>query len=366
MDYWTEYCSSRVLHPSLVTLCSHKSGRCTPLPWLPVLSKFEPPALRRKAATDKLVEKIVKHDSWPIQPDIFNAPLLRLTSRKLLWLDLQPVDIKSRCRHNWNSAQLVNSHLVCDPTIRQPGFDLARQQWSLLNRFRTEQGHCNACWRKWRLTGTDLCACGETQTMFHIVESLFCGWPVMVHDMHTTRRRRSKDSDRPLTFHADTPTSVSSASTAGKHRANSSRKSCVAITSSSSTITYFYTHKHANILLHIQKHIHTSTRIFYLMSHHLMIRWHVYIVTAKLSQVQAWMFSQITRDFSNTFKHPQVFFQPTPLQLLPCTYILLNIYVLSMISMAKFTRFQILHLFQALSSKSSHCGQSILSRCLQV
>jgi len=44
--------------------------RSTPLPWLPVLSNIELPALRRKAATDNLVEKIVKHDSWPIQPDI--------------------------------------------------------------------------------------------------------------------------------------------------------------------------------------------------------------------------------------------------------------------------------------------------------
>jgi len=76
--------------------------------------------------------KIVKHDSWPIQPDILNPPLLRLTSRKPLWLDLQPVDIKSRWRHNWKSAQMVNSHLVCDSTTRQPGF---RQQWSLLNRY---------------------------------------------------------------------------------------------------------------------------------------------------------------------------------------------------------------------------------------
>ena len=64
-----------------------------------------------------------------------------------------------------------NSHLVCDPTIRQPGFDLPRQQWSLLNRFRTEQRHCGACRRKWQLTDTDLCPCGETQTMSHIVES---------------------------------------------------------------------------------------------------------------------------------------------------------------------------------------------------
>jgi len=117
------------------------------------------------------VEKIVKYDSWPMQPDILSPPLLRLTSRKPLWLDLQPVDIKSRWRHNWKSAQVVNSHLVCDPTIWQPGFDLPRQQLSLLNSFCMELGHCGACRRKWQLTATDLCPCGETQTMTQIVES---------------------------------------------------------------------------------------------------------------------------------------------------------------------------------------------------
>jgi len=166
--------------------------RSTPLPWLPVLSNIEPPALWRNSATDRLVEKIVKHDSWPIQPDILSPPLLQLTSRKPLWLDL---------------AQVVNSHLVCDPTIRQPGFDLPRQQWSLLNRFRTEQGHCSACRRKWRLTDTDLCPCGENRRCLALLDpvpwqnwmvaylgytlwmkTLFHGWPVMVHDTHARRR----------------------------------------------------------------------------------------------------------------------------------------------------------------------------------
>jgi len=73
--------------------------------------------------------------------------------------------------HIVSYSQYHNSHLVCDPTIRQPGFDLPLQQWSLLNRFRTEQGYCAACRRKWRLTDTDLCPCGETQTMSHIVKS---------------------------------------------------------------------------------------------------------------------------------------------------------------------------------------------------
>ena len=34
-----------------------------------------------------------------------------------------------------------------------------------------EQGHFGACGKKWRLTDTDLCFCGKTKTMSHIVES---------------------------------------------------------------------------------------------------------------------------------------------------------------------------------------------------
>ena len=66
---------------------------------------------------------------------------------------------------------VVNAHLVDDPTIRQPGFALPRQQWPLLNRFRTGQGHCGACKKKWKLSDSDQCSCGEAQTMSHIVES---------------------------------------------------------------------------------------------------------------------------------------------------------------------------------------------------
>jgi len=136
---------------------------------LPVPSTIEPTALRRKAATDKLVEKIVNRDSWRFQTDILNPPLLLLTLRKPLWLDLQPVDIKSRWRHNWKSAQVVSYHLVHGPTSRQPGFDLHRQQWSAEPfSHRTGTLRCLQL-RKWRLADTDSCPCGET--MSHIVES---------------------------------------------------------------------------------------------------------------------------------------------------------------------------------------------------
>jgi len=87
-----EYCTpvwSRSAHTSQVDVqlnCTMHliSGTLwsQPLPWLPVLFNIEQPALERKAATDKLVEKIIKHDSWPIQSDKLNPPLLQLTSRK--------------------------------------------------------------------------------------------------------------------------------------------------------------------------------------------------------------------------------------------------------------------------------------------
>jgi len=102
---------------------------------------------------------------------------------------------------------------VCDPTIRQPGFDLPRQQWSLLNRFRTEQGHCGVCRRKWRLTDTDLCPCGETQTMSHVVEcdktewqlisATLCGWRrcFVADQLWLMRRIREEDRSRHVILH---------------------------------------------------------------------------------------------------------------------------------------------------------------------
>ena len=136
------------------------------------------------------------------------------TSARFLWLSLQqmtrqssapcfiamvnyqPVDIKSRWRHNWKSAQVDNSHLVCDPTIWQPGFNLPRQQWSLLNRFHIEQGHCSACRRKWRLTDTDLslwqdpddvphCQILTSYGSWHALLLLFIHYVIRQHIKHT-------------------------------------------------------------------------------------------------------------------------------------------------------------------------------------
>jgi len=59
----------------------------------------------------------------------------------------------------WFRPQLLSPEIIISPLVLS----------SLING--VEQGHCGACRRKWRLTDTDLCPCGETQTMSHIVES---------------------------------------------------------------------------------------------------------------------------------------------------------------------------------------------------
>jgi len=143
----------------------------TPLPWLPVLANIEPSAIRRKAAIDKLIAKAANHEDWGLHGDIASPPTYRLSSRYPLWRDMRPEDATTRWREEWKSALVVNSYLVSDPTIRQPGFDLPRRSWSLLNRFRTDQGQCGACLKRWGQATSDLCDCGEIQTMHHIVNS---------------------------------------------------------------------------------------------------------------------------------------------------------------------------------------------------
>ena len=95
----------------------------------------------------------------------------RLSSSNQPWQDSYPIDITSQWRKDWNSASVVNSHLVVDPMIRQPGFDLRQRQWSVLKRFCTGQGHCGACQKRWRQADSHLCACGEPQTMSNIHNS---------------------------------------------------------------------------------------------------------------------------------------------------------------------------------------------------
>ena len=154
-----------------------------------------------RSATDKLLCNIEAHPNWPLYADVFDhlqkwlvvrrpissssslfgmhyqciAPLaansLHSGLFRAIWADTTPVDQRAQWEEDWLSAAVVNSHLVCDPIIQQPGFDLPYHSWTLLNRFCTGQGPCRANMHKWCLASSPLCDCGEQQTMEHIVDS---------------------------------------------------------------------------------------------------------------------------------------------------------------------------------------------------
>jgi len=85
-----------------------------------------------------------------------------------------PLNATAQWREDWPSASVVNYINVTNCTIWQPGFDLPRQSWSLLNRFRAGQGPCHAFLHKWGLAKSPTCGCGQQQTMSHIADSDMC------------------------------------------------------------------------------------------------------------------------------------------------------------------------------------------------
>ena len=69
-----------------------------------------------------------------------------------------------------SGGQFLSSGYTQSPTMWQPGFDLPRHYWALQNRFRTNQGYCASCQKKWGLAAIDVFLC-IWQTMSHIVNS---------------------------------------------------------------------------------------------------------------------------------------------------------------------------------------------------
>ena len=141
--------------------------RPTPVPWLPVLSNIPPPHLRRREATAKLLAKVRADVRIPLNVDITSHPTARLPSRHPIWLDPPPEDwsATSAWSAEWSTEDAVNRSLVAEPSARPPGFDLPRQQWKTLNRFRTGQGRCATNLVRWgQATDPELWCSGDDVT----------------------------------------------------------------------------------------------------------------------------------------------------------------------------------------------------------
>jgi len=102
--------------------------RPTPLPWLPVFSYITPPHIRRMAATNQLLSKISSSTvTVTLISDIEFHPEVRLTSRRLVWLEEpqeEEVSPWQKWTEEWAASDVVNRSLIVDPFIAPPGFDL--------------------------------------------------------------------------------------------------------------------------------------------------------------------------------------------------------------------------------------------------
>jgi len=96
----------------------------------------------------KVLWIIEAHLNWSVYADRFKRPPPQLACQHPVWSDMTPDDTTAQWRKDWQSASVVNYTIVTDPTIRQPGFILSHQSWSLLNRFQTRQGPCHAVLHK--------------------------------------------------------------------------------------------------------------------------------------------------------------------------------------------------------------------------
>jgi len=107
--------------------------RSTPVPWLPVLANIAPPGLRRQAATDEMVSRILQNSSWPLHADFVTVEPARLEFWRPIWSVDTTGATDDLWRDAWVSASVINHGLVPDTAVRPPGFDLPHQPRILLN-----------------------------------------------------------------------------------------------------------------------------------------------------------------------------------------------------------------------------------------
>ena len=130
--------------------------------------------------------------------DIYEPPEFRLPSGHPIWSAMPSSDcsVDDARIEDWFKHGVPNQFLITDLTIRQPGFDLNRHDWTILNRYRTGHGRCAAALYDWGIRDDPFCAFGDKQTMSHIInECPLTKFPGGIQAFHTA------DEDAVKWFH---------------------------------------------------------------------------------------------------------------------------------------------------------------------
>ena len=120
----------------------------------------------------------------PVQVSLHTATTFHLSLTKVFFqksLHVRSALSKATQADRWELTDTENMAGHCVLTVRQSVeiTDVSGHCWivfgqaraTVMHAFRTGQGHCNACHKKWGFTDNELCDCGEIQTMSHVVNS---------------------------------------------------------------------------------------------------------------------------------------------------------------------------------------------------
>ena len=116
---WARSSYTNLIDTQLHSLMHLISGCLQPmqLSWLPMLSSVAPRFLRRKAATDSMLQIIKACPNWPMYADVFKHLPPRLASWCPIWSDMISVYIITQWREDWSLVSAVSHTIVTDPIM---------------------------------------------------------------------------------------------------------------------------------------------------------------------------------------------------------------------------------------------------------
>ena len=153
--------------------------------------------LHRRPTTECPVEEWIKDGTHTIEALQFPWQWMHLLARNMLVG--QVLKIRSRLfetvtvqDHVMTMSDGGQSH---SPILS--GFHLPRRQWSSLNHFRTGQGHCGTCQKKWGLTDNEMCDCANIQITSRHCQLMTSDktWQRSTTSTHFKRRSYSRLAD---------------------------------------------------------------------------------------------------------------------------------------------------------------------------
>jgi len=148
----------------------------TALQWLYVICNIAPPGLLRIKQYKNTIENSILYENSVLY-NVLEDPVIHRLRSRITWdtffNNIKNFKLDVEWRLAWENDQVVNSHLINDPTSKVPGFNLTRISWKNLNRIRSNCGRCNYNLHKWNIIDNKDCPCGATeQTIGHII--CFC------------------------------------------------------------------------------------------------------------------------------------------------------------------------------------------------